>query len=233
MFIYIIFFRKKILSVFNDLSLKGSKDLLKEYSKFPRFSILSNLISAAATISFPIFIKHFYGFGENGIYYLTSVFIFQPLLLLIQSISDAFLPEIKSRFQEQKETLFKFIKSQQKQIFLITLLYLIIAILAGEFLFEWMLPKKWKEVGVFIKYVAVFYLFTNIYIPYSFVADYLGKQKFLLFFNGFLFIVQFIVLYLFHDYISFNLMMLLISTIISCFYVYINFFMLRKLKSSR
>lgn len=230
---YVVIFRKNILPIVFTLHLKESLDLLKSYSKFPRFSLLSNLISAAATISFPLLIKYFYGFDENGIYYLTGVFIFQPLLLIIQAISDAFLPEVKSMFHNEKNRLLKFIKKQQKQIFIITFLYILIAIIAGEYFFKWILPQKWQEVGGFIKYIAIFYLFTNIYIPYSFVADYLGQQKYLLIFNSLLFLVQFLTLYLLHQHISFNVMMLLISFITSFFYLYINFNMLGKLKKSQ
>lgn len=223
-------FRHQIIAGYQAITYRHAVMLLKANYRFPRYSILSNIISAAATISFPILITVFFGLHNNGVYYLTTIFIFQPLQLILQAISDAFLQKIKVMFYENKQQLFEFIKTQQKIILQILIPYLIIAFLAGEFLFSYILPAQWTEIGKFIKFIMMYYVFTSIYSPFSIVADYMNQQRFLMIFNLLLFLFQLTILYFLHSIFDFTFVILIISVLTALLYAFINFYMLKKLK---
>ncbi len=223
-------FRHQIIAGYRQITYSEALLLLKANYRFPKYSILSNIISAAATISFPILITLFFGLHNNGVYYLTTIFIFQPLLLIMQAISDAFLQKIKLMFYENKQHLFEFIKTQQKIILQILIPYLVLVFIGGEFLFSYLMPAQWLEIGKFIKYIMLYYLATSIYVPFSIVADYMNQQRFLMIFNTSLFLFQLAALYFLHSIFDFTFVILTISIITALYYGFINFYMLRKLK---
>ena len=133
-------------------------------------------------------------------------------------------------FYENKQQLFEFIKTQQKIILQILIPYLIIAFLAGEFLFSYILPAQWTEIGKFIKFIMMYYVFTSIYSPFSIVADYMNQQRFLMIFNLLLFLFQLTILYFLHSIFDFTFVILIISVLTALLYAFINFYMLKKLK---
>ncbi len=228
--ILIITFKIKIEFTFKQSTLGESLILAKKNYRFPKYAIFSSVINAASTISFPILITIFFGLHENGIYYLSSIFIFQPLLLLLQAVSDAFLQKVKVLFYENKTELFKFIKKQQKAILKILIPYFIISLLAGEFLFQYFLPAQWIEIGKFIKFQIFFYLFASLYSPFSIVADFMKKQKFLMLFNLSHLLFQFFIIFFLHNIMNFTFVILFASIASAIHYGFINFYMLQKLK---
>ena len=133
-------------------------------------------------------------------------------------------------FYENKQHLLEFIKTQQKIILQILIPYLIIAFIAGEFLFSYLMPAQWLEIGKFIKFIMLYYLVTSIYVPFSIVADYMNQQRFLMIFNTSLFLFQVAALYFLHSIFDFTFVILTISIITAIYYGFINFYMLRKLK---
>jgi O-antigen/teichoic acid export membrane protein len=228
--VFAFMFRHRIKKTYEQINFKDLMQLMRQNYRFPRYSIPSNIISAAATISFPILVTIFFGLHENGVYYLTTIFIFQPLLLILQAVSDVFLQKISVMFYENKQMLYDFIKSQQKIIITFIIPYVLIAAICGEFLFDYLLPPQWLEIGKFIKFIALYYIFTSIYTPFSIVADYMNKQRFLMVFNLSLFVFQFCALYFLHNDFTFTFVILVISVITAVHYGFINFYMLRKLK---
>ena len=228
--VFVFRYKQQIIAGYRQITYAEAMLLLKANYRFPKYSILSNIISAAATISFPILITVFFGLHNNGVYYLTSIFIFQPLLLILQAISDAFLQKIKLMFYENKKQLFEFIKTQQKIILKILIPYLILVFIGGEFLFSYLMPAQWLEIGKFIKYIMLYYLATSIYVPFSIVADYMNQQKFLMIFNISLFLFQVAALYFLHSAFDFTSVILTVSIITAIYYGFINFYMLKKLK---
>jgi O-antigen/teichoic acid export membrane protein len=228
----IIIFRFKtgIKSTFQQLTLRESFFLIEDNYRFPKYAIFSSVVNAASNISFPILITLFFGLHENGIYYLTTVFIFQPLLLILQAISDAFMQKVSGLFYENTGELFRFIKHQQKVILRILVAYFIIALVAGEFLFQYFLPPQWIEIGKFIKYQILFFLFASLYSPFSVIGDFMKKQQFLLLFNLSLFLFQFLILFFLHSHFDFTFVILVASIVSALHYGFINFYMLQKLK---
>ena len=229
-FIVTLRFNRTIVTTLQQLTFSESLFLIKENYRFPKYSIFSSIVSTVSTVSFPILITLFFGLQENGIFYLTTIFVFQPLLLILQSIGDAFLPKVKVIFHENKPALLKFINNQQSIILKFLIPYFIIAVLAGEFLVQYLLPAHWIEIGKFIKFQIIFYLFTSLYAPFSIVADFMKKQQFLMMFNISHFLFQFAILFFLHDVIHFNYVILIAAIASAIHYGYINFYMLRKLK---
>jgi O-antigen/teichoic acid export membrane protein len=227
---FMLKFRTKIELSIKQLTFNESMALVKKNYRFPKYAVFSGIINAASTISFPILITFFWGLHENGVYYLSSIFIFQPLLLLLQAVSDAFLQKVKVLFYENKTELFKFIKIQQRIIIKILIPYFIIALLAGELLFQHFLPVQWDEIGKFIKFQLLFYLFTSLYSPFSIIADFMKKQQFLLVFNFSHLLFQFFILFFLHNYFDFTFVILIASVASAIHYGFINFYMLQKLK---
>ncbi len=228
--IFLFQYKTNIKTVLAQTTYKTVQPLLKENYRFPKYAVLSSIVNAAANISFPILITLFFGLQQNGVYYLTTVFIFQPLQLILQAISDAFLYKIKDLFYTNRQLLLQFIKAQQKLILKLVIPYLLLAVLAGELLFKYLLPQQWTEVGEFIKYAAIFYIFASLYSPFSIVADYMKKQGFLLLFNLSLFLFQLGTLYLLHTILNFVWVILIASIISAIHYAFINVYMLGKLK---
>lgn len=225
-------FRAEIESTFRQLTFQESLLLIRDNYRFPKYSIFSSVVNAATNMSFPILITLFFGLHENGIYYLTTVFIFQPLSLILQAVSDAFLPKVSGLFYESKIELFKFIKQQQKVILRIVIIYFLAVVLAGEFLFPYFLPQQWIEIGKFIKFQLLFFLFASLYSPFSIIGDYLKKQRFLMFFNLSLFAFQFFSLFFLHTHFDFTFVILIASIVSALHYAFINFYMLENLKLS-
>lgn len=228
--IFILKFRHQIKTSLRQMQMKDARVLIKMNYRFPKYSIFSSIVSTASTISIPIMITLFFGLHENGIFYLATIFIFQPLLLILQSIGDAFLPKVKVIFHENKLELLEFIHKQQIVILKLIIPYFIMAVLAGEFLFRYFLPADWIEIGKFIKFQIIFYLFTSLYTPFSIVADFMKKQQFLMMFNISHFLFQFLILFFLHNIFPFNFVILIAAVASAIHYAFINFYMLRKLK---
>ncbi len=228
--IFLLYYKNEIKAVLTQTTFKSVRPLLKENYRFPKYAILSGVVNAAANISFPILITLFFGLQQNGVYYLTTIFIFQPLQLISQAISDAFLHKIKAMFYTNRQMLLQFIKAQQKLILKIVIPYVLVAVLTGQFLFKHVLPQQWTEVGLLIKYIAIFYIFSSLYSPFSIVADYMKKQRFLLLFNLSLFLFQLGTLYFLHTTLNFVWVILIASIISAIHYAFINVYMLGKLK---
>lgn len=229
-FIFIFYYRKQIIKILKEVNVKKAIQLIKLNKRFPRYSILSGIINALSNISFPILITAFFGLHENGIYYLVTVFIFQPLLLVLQAVNDAFLPKVKHMFFNDRTALLHFIKAQQMLILKGLIPFLVLASLSGEFLFKYFLKASWLEVGSFIKFQVIYYLFVSIYTPFSIIADFMQQQHFLILFNISLFVSQFIVLISLHNKLNFNFVILITSIVAGLHFWGINTYMMNKLK---
>jgi O-antigen/teichoic acid export membrane protein len=157
-------------------SLSQSKNVLKKYSNFPRFSMLSELINQLS-VQIPIFLLGYY-FSTTvvGHYTLPFKYLNAPLFVFRNSISSVFYQKASDLYNkgtDYRPLLFHLIKTNLK-IFAVP--FLVIAVY-GDILFMWFFGKEWQEAGYFAMMMAPWLLMVITVSPTSIVFNILHKQR--------------------------------------------------------
>lgn len=216
---YYIDSERKIRYSFN-ISKRKIQKLAFEYRDFAIYSTSGDLFNSLSNIGFPLLITYFYSLEVSGLYFFANNFIRLPLSLLSASISQVYKKEASVMYNKARNELFAFTFEIQKIIFYFLFPILLIFTFWGAEILFFIFGERWMEAGNYIKYFSVFVLFNSLYAPISSIMDILRKQRFMLFFNMLLIFFQ-IILFYFLNSISFGYVLLIVSCVSSCFYIFL------------
>ena len=205
--------------------------IVSKYSKYPRFSVPSDLLNTVSNTSLPLLIAALFDPYIAGLYFMSERLVRAPLGVLYQSISNVYTESAGKLFHEARyEDLFKLTLFTQGRLALLITPFLSVLSVFGGYLFSIFLSDEWAASGDFVKYFSVFILFNGLYSPVSQLGNILGMQKHLLVFN-FSLSLGFILSYYLLRGEDFTDALLVSSVVGAVHFLLINIFVLRKLRS--
>ncbi|MCM3548456.1 oligosaccharide flippase family protein [Alkalihalobacillus clausii] len=169
--------------------------LLFEYKDFPLYSSTQAMINAASISIPPLLLGIFYNATTVGYYALGIKLIQLPIALIGDAFNQVFLQKF-SDHANKNDNLYKELKKATLLLALIAFLPAVGIILFSPRIFEFFLGTGWGSAGVFSSLLIVWLYFSFINRPAVVAIQVLRKQKYFLYYEIFLFITRFIVLFI-------------------------------------
>jgi lipopolysaccharide exporter len=161
---------------FQVLSLTGIKEMAGEYSLFPRFNMIHNLINNFSA-NLPVFvIASKFGASEAGLYSFGFLMIFRPVNLVTSSFTQVFSQRIISQFNQGKK-IFSDVRRLSVKLFQFGIIPFLIAGIAGPFIFSIFFGEKWTEAGRYMQILLPWIFIVLVSSPLSFLPDMLKRQQ--------------------------------------------------------
>lgn len=167
-------FREK--NFFLDITIGEIKSSAKYYKKFPLLSTWASLLNSFS-LQIPIFMCSFiFGPAVAGFYSLTQKIIGVPLNLIGQSVSQVYLNTLATYVHDNPIKLKKLFLTNVKYLLLLSVIPIVILIMFGPWIFEFVFGPSWKEAGVYLRLLGVMYFLQFVISPLSQTLNMLGKQ---------------------------------------------------------
>jgi len=166
-------FWQKNASKFNNFSVKEVVRLLREYYRFPAFSLPSAFFNVLA-FQLPVFMLiAVYGSSEAGLYSLAYSVIALPVSFLSSSISQVYLGEISNLIRDAPNKLRSLYHSVIRQVALVVIpLITLIAVVAPLF-FPILFGESWAKAGIYCTILSGMLVLQVIFSPVS-ILHYCG-----------------------------------------------------------
>ena len=170
---------------FSRLSWKSLKESLIQYKRFPLFSTPGTILNTASRSLIPVALGLLFSAETAGQYALANQMILLPMTLIGVSVSQVFLSEAQSAYQNR--TLGSLIKKFQSKLIMIAVPIAAILAIFGPVLFEFAFGSQWRASGEFARYMAPWFLLQFISSPLSMVFSVVSKEHFYLIWQAILF----------------------------------------------
>ncbi|MFK5957952.1 MAG: oligosaccharide flippase family protein [Lutibacter sp.] len=226
-----IYYFQKNLKYLKPIKFKALKENVLQHKSIIKFILPSTLINSLAVNLIPILIVTFFSLKDSGVYTLSLKIVATPLFLISSSISQVYYQKSAKIFQYSKEKLYDLTKKIVFANVGLMLLFLIVINTIGIYLLEFLLPKNWENLRLFIGILSFLILARSSFNPISNIIIVLNKNKISLLFNLYLLCVNLLGIYI--GFLTNNLIYTL--TIISIFggfgYLVLLLYFLKTLKS--
>lgn len=158
------------------INLKGMREGLKRYSKFPRIDMLSALMNSISW-QLPIFLlSTFFSASTVGLYALCTIVLQLPMSFIGSSISQVFFQ--RTAEAKAEGTLSSLVENIFNVLVVIGLFPMLILSLIGRDLFVVIFGVAWSEAGVYAQILGIWTFLWFISSPLSTVYIVLEKQEF-------------------------------------------------------
>lgn len=151
-------FQHKLKANINNVSKRRILFLLKHYSVFPKFRLLSQFLLVFSTQAPLVFCAKLFGTETTGQLGLALVALALPISLFSQTAGQAFYAEIAKIGRRNPHEIYKITKDITKKLFLISIPPFLVLLFGGPFLFSFVFGEQWREAGVFASILAVYLL---------------------------------------------------------------------------
>ncbi len=218
--------------LFTELNLKDYLKLMKEYYKFPKYSLLADTLSSLSNMSPNILINKAFGTVYTGYYNMSDKVLGSPIWLITASVGDVFKQEASEQFRT-KGSCFELFRKTAFGMFLIGILPFAGIFILSPYVIPFLLGDEWSLVGDFIRIFSVMYFIKFIVRPVYPVLYIVRKQNYNAIFQGlhlFAIIVAFIIGIYTKDWFLCILSWSLLSSFV---YLIILFFSYRFAKETR
>lgn len=168
-----LYFRKKIPSK----SEVSSKELIKKYQNFPKFSFPAELL-VHLNLNLSVFVfTYYFSAVEVGFIGLTTRVLSVPVNFISISFFDVFKQKAMKDYKETGEFLTIFIK------FLLMLTSIAIAMVGtlyffSEDLFATVFGEEWRQAGMYAKYLSILHAVRLIALPLVYSFEITNKNHF-------------------------------------------------------
>ena len=173
--------------------------LAKKYIEFPKYSIISDLLTVLNTQVSVLFLAKLFSLSKVGFFSFVSRVVNVPISILSSSIGDVFRQEAAVCYVKNNECKIIYISTLQK-LFVIGIIPFIILYLYAPLLFETVFGKAWGEAGLYAKIISPMLFLQFISSPLSMIYYIAQKQLYYLLFIIFMFsssIILFITAFVF------------------------------------
>lgn len=150
--------------------------LMKEYYKFPKYSLLADTLSVTANMSPSIFLNKIFGSITTGYYSMTDKILGSPIWLVTSAVGDVFRQEAAEQFRT-KGSCFVIFKKTVKTIFLVGIIPFGLLFIFSPYVIPFLLGAEWEPVGNYIRIFSIMYFIRFIVRPVSFVIYITRKQN--------------------------------------------------------
>ena len=150
--------------------------LMKEYYKFPKYSLLADTLSMTANMSPNILLNKVFGTVTTGYYTMSDKILGSPIWLVTSSVGDVFRQEASEQFRT-KGSCFEIFKKTVRTMFLVGIVPFGLLLIFSSYIIPFLLGAEWEPVGNYIRIFSVMYFIRFIVRPVSFVIYIVGKQN--------------------------------------------------------
>lgn len=170
----LLFFESKIQIDMKDLR-KNSKQLLSKYVNFPRFSLLSDILSTLTNNSPNIFLNKIFGSTSAGYFSISDKVLGSPIWFVTSSVGDVFKQEASEQYRNGGNCITVFMKTS-KALFLIGIIPFLLIFLFVPALVPFLFGENWAPAGEYIRIFAVMYFSSFVVNPVSYIIFIVNKQ---------------------------------------------------------
>lgn len=149
------------------------------YRRFPLLSTPSGLANSLGVYLPAILLAAFYGPAVAGLFALTQRAINLPLILVGNSVAQAYTGEAASLLREDPRRLRRLFDSTARSMLLLGAVPAVAAVIAAPWLFELVFGDEWRQSGEFVQVLALMFLLQFVSLPLSQtlnVLERLGTQ---------------------------------------------------------
>lgn len=157
--------------------------LMKEYYKFPKYSLLADTLSMTANMSPNILLNKVFGTLTTGYYTMSDKILGSPIWLVTSSVGDVFRQEASEQFRT-KGSCFDVFKKTVKAMFLLGIIPFLLLFIFSPMIIPPLLGEGWSEVGDFIRIFSVMYFIKFGVRPVYSVLYIVRKQDYNAIFQG-------------------------------------------------
>ena len=143
----------------------------------------------------PILISLLFSASVVGLYGFMLRILKAPLAILASSLGQVFYQEFSSKVAKKQPVMRLFVRTSAG-VALLILPFFILLMIWGPDIFAWVFSEKWRESGVYARYLSPWLFFSSVTSPVSQVPLTLNKVKtnmFLGFLNNLLVVLLFVV----------------------------------------
>lgn len=169
-------FSKGRKSISEGVKYSEMKKLMRRYRKFPIFSVPTQVLNKLG-LELPVFfIASMFGSDVVGLYGLAHTIVSLPMFLIGSAVGDVYYADAASLGKTNPEELKRKSAKILKRMILIGLIPLVILVLFGPVLFQWVFGEEWVESGSYARILAVLVFFRFVFSPLVRIFDVLEKQ---------------------------------------------------------
>lgn len=189
-FIVKITFKNSLKKIFSNYSKAKVVSVAKEYKNYPIYILPAEYLNVISDqIPLYLFTMH-YGTSTVGSFAFAINILNIPNSLLGNTIRPVFLQKAKETFQTDPEKLKVITLALYKKLLLLGLIPFSILTIFGDKIFVTIFGEKWVEAGIFAGLLGNYFIFLLTSSPMVGVFFILKKEKLLMCFNAFLFLVK-------------------------------------------
>ena len=195
---------------------------IQPYKQFPKYGTWSSLLNTISRNSVVYILNVFFSPFFVGIYTFTNRVVQVPLNLIAGAVGQAFFRDAgqAQNFKEQR-LLTDYV---QKLLTQMAILPVIIALLFGPVIFEFIFGSEWRAAGEVARYLSLWYGTSLVVTPLSTMIDIKGRLKWELKYNIFYTIARISLLIIFGYWGDFKMTLLAFCTISVAFNLYLLIF---------
>lgn len=174
---------------------------LKKRKDLVTLAYPSTLLNAMGNNIMPILMGYYFLESQVGEYALAVRILSVPLLLISSSIAVVYYPKAVEILENKSlKALFQYTKKMSLYNFFIILGLFILLNTIGVYLLKLIFNKDWNHLPLFILMLSVGYLARSLVNPIADVLTILKKNQIDLLFNIYLFVANFVVLFIGKNY---------------------------------
>ncbi|MCL6260012.1 oligosaccharide flippase family protein [Aquiflexum sp. TKW24L] len=174
-FIYYTIFRLRSQFSFN----KYARNILREYSQYPKYVMSSSAINTAASQAPVYFISKFYNPTLLGFFSFANRILVAPIGIISVSIGQVYFKEIANKVNYDRKNLYPYFLKVLGLLVTISIVIFIPFILFGDVLFELIFGKNWISAGQYSQVISFSLLIKFVVSPLSITLIALSKVKLL------------------------------------------------------
>lgn len=188
---------KNILRNLNlsEISLGKMLKLAKEYKNYPLFSVWGGVLNSASMHLPIVILSNFYGLKVAGLYALAIRVVGFPLSIIGGSLGQVFYQK-SCDIRDNFESLSAFTFGIYKNLLKVAIIPFAILVSSGDILFVLIFGKEWEIAGIYVRFLALWFLFVLCSSPLSSILDVLSKQKQGLYFQICIFIARILAVFI-------------------------------------
>lgn len=205
---------------------------LKERKDLVKLVYPSTLLNTLGNQMMPILMGLFFVSEIVGEYALAIKILSVPLLMISSSIAVVYYPKAVEIFENQpRKKLFDYTRKMSGYNFLIIFVLFILLNTVGIYLLKFIFNKVWVHFPIFVFWLSFGFLARSLINPIADILTILKKNHWSLYFNIYLFFINFLVIFIGKNYGfyvlvgSFSLLLFLGYSVL---YLCINFYLEKK-----
>ncbi|KAA9332261.1 oligosaccharide flippase family protein [Hymenobacter busanensis] len=176
--------RARFTELFYGFKWSNVRETFIEYRQYPLYSLPGSWV-AGFTSQLPVLVlSRFYGVSAVGQFSYANSLLNIPIQLIAFSLGSVFLQRATEIYYDTPERMPQLIKDLYLRVFYLGVIPFGVLSVYGEWIFTFILGKKWQTAGVFAGYMAYYYIFYLVSYFFSSLYVIIDKQKYNLLGHG-------------------------------------------------